>query len=254
MLIVLSPAKALDMSPPATPVRTTTPALLDQAAELLDVCQDLSVSDLKRLMKLSDNLAQLNHARFQDMNLKADSKPAVLAFAGDVYKGLEANSLTADQLEAAQARVRILSGLYGVLRPLDALQPYRLEMGTRLATSRGQTLYDFWGTRIAQQLDKDLADHPDGTLVNCASTEYFKAVDRKALKAPVVTCHFKEEAAGTLRVLGLYAKTARGMMARFALEQGIQKADDLKAFDGGGYRFQADLSNNENWVFTRPKP
>ncbi|MEM7740179.1 MAG: peroxide stress protein YaaA, partial [Pseudomonadota bacterium] len=172
-----------------------------------------------------------------------------LAFNGDVYRGFDGGSLNAAGLKAAQKRVRILSGLYGLLRPLDLMEPYRLEMGTGLKTRRGENLYDFWGSRIAEALDQELGGAP---LINCASNEYFKAV--KGLRAPVITCQFKEEKDGQLKTLGLFAKVARGMMARFAVDERIDDPQGLKDFDRGGYRFQAALSNEATWVFSRPQP
>ncbi|MEH0197739.1 peroxide stress protein YaaA [Caulobacter sp. CCNWLY153] len=255
MLMVISPAKSLDFTAPDQVLPLTTPALKPQIAELAKVTRKLTAADLRRLMHISEKLADLNRERFQHFDPEVeDGLQAVIAFNGDVYAGLAARELDRPALEWAQGALRILSGLYGVLRPLDALQPYRLEMGTRLKTKRGANLYDFWGETIAKTLNEAAADHADPTLVNLASQEYFGAVDAKALKLPVVTCHFKEEKAGALKVLGFYAKKARGRMARYAIEGRVEKAEDLKAFDLDGYSFRPDLSTQADWVFARPQP
>lgn len=255
MLMVISPSKALDFAAPERPLPLTTPALKDDIAELAQVTSKLRPRDLKRLMGISDNLATLNHERFQHFDPQVDDGlQAAIAFNGDVYAGLQARTLDKKSFEWAQNHLRILSGLYGVLRPADALQPYRLEMGIRLKTRRGKSLYDFWKTPVAATLKAALAGHKDPTLVNLASQEYFGAVDVKALGAPVVTCHFKEEKGGQLRTLGFFAKKARGMMARYAIDHRIGKAELLKAFDGAGYRFRPELSTDTDWVFARPQP
>lgn len=255
MLIALSPAKSLDFSAPPVAVEPTAPELLDRTRELAAVTKKLSRADLRRLMDVSDKLADLNFERFQSFDPEADGGlPAVLAFDGDVYTGLDARTLDEAGLRWAQDRLRILSGLYGVLRPLDRLQPYRLEMGTRLRTKRGATLYDFWGGRIAEALNAAAADHGDPTLVNLASAEYFGAVDAKALKIPVVQVRFMDEKDGRLRTLGLYAKTARGAMARWAIDRRVERAEDLKACDAMGYRFDPKGSTETDWLFTRPQP
>ena len=255
MLIVLSPAKALDFTAPPASAGLTFPELADQTAELSKTTRRLTVRDLKRLMSLSDNLAKLNRERFQAFDPEADEGlQAAFAFNGDVYLGLRARELDKKALGWAQDRVRILSGLYGVLRPLDAIQPYRLEMGTRLKTRRGQSLYDFWGPRVSEALNRAADGHKDKTLVNCASGEYFGAVDRKALRLPVVSCRFLEEKDGEARIISFFAKRARGLMARYAIDHRIDKAQDLKAFDADGYRFQPHLSTDEEWTFARPQP
>ncbi|MBI1686167.1 peroxide stress protein YaaA [Caulobacter hibisci] len=255
MLMVISPAKSLDFTAPSAVLPLTTPALKTQIAELAKVTRKLTAADLRRLMHISEKLADLNRERFQHFDPQVEEGlQAVIAFNGDVYAGLAARELDRPALEWAQDHLRILSGLYGVLRPLDALQPYRLEMGTRLKTKRGANLYDFWGETIAKTLNEAAAGHTDPTLVNLASQEYFGAVDAKALKLPVVTCHFKEETAGAYKVLGFYAKKARGRMARHIIDGRIDKAEDLKGFDRDGYRFRPDLSTEADWVFARPHP
>lgn len=255
MLIVLSPAKALNFSaaPDAAPL--TAPQLADQTAELAKAAKKLRVVDLKRMMSLSDSLAKLNRERFQAFQPDSeDGLQAAFAFNGDVYLGLRARELDKKALGWAQDHVRILSGLYGVLRPLDAIQPYRLEMGVRIKTQRGQSLYDFWGPRISAALDEAARGHRDRTVVNCASGEYFGAVDRAALKAPVVACRFLEEKDGEARIISFFAKRARGAMARYAIDNRIERAADLKAFDVDGYRHQPHLSSDEEMTFMRPQP
>lgn len=255
MLIVLSPAKALDFTAAPPSFGVTAPELADQTAELAKVTRKLRVTDLKRMMSLSDALAKLNRERFQAFQLDSeDGLQAAFAFNGDVYRGLKARELDRKALAWAQDHLRILSGLYGVLRPLDAIQPYRLEMGVRINTRRGSSLYDFWGPRVSEALDAALAGHKDRTLINCASQEYFGAVDRAALKAPVVSCRFLEEKDGEARIMSFFAKKARGMMARFAIENRIERAADLRAFDIEGYKFQPTLSSDEELTFARPQP
>ncbi len=257
MLVVLSPAKTLDFSPPSPDVPATDPMLVRDTAALARVTRRLKAADLTRLMGISDALADLNAERFRAFQPdpeKAQGVQAALAFAGDVYEGLKARTLDGDGLAWAQEHVRILSGLYGLLRPLDRIQPHRLEMGTRLPTPRGASLYDFWGDRIARRLDDTLKTHSDPTLVNLASIEYFGAVDRKALKRPVVSCAFRQIRDGELRNLSLFAKTGRGLMARYAIDHRITRAEDLKGFDRAGYGFRPDLSGESEWVFTRPQP
>ncbi len=255
MLIVLSPAKAMNFTPPKTVAPATIPDLAQDIAELSQVTRKLTVRQLKSLMDLSDNLATLNRERFQAFDpALEDGLQAAFAFNGDVYSGLKARELDKKALAWAQDHVRILSGLYGILRPLDLIQPYRLEMGTRLKTPRGKSLYDFWGDKLANELDVTLAPHKDRTLVNCASGEYFGAVDLKALKAPVINVRFLEEKDGESRIISFYAKKARGLMARYAIDHRIETAADLKAFDADGYRFQAGASGEAEWVFSRPQP
>lgn len=255
MLIVLSPAKALDFAQPPVSAPLTAPQLTGETAELAKVARKLTAADLKRLMSLSDNLAKLNRERFQAFDpASEEGLQAVFAFNGDVYAGLRARELDKKSLAWAQDHVRILSGLYGVLRPLDAIQPYRLEMGTRLKTKRGQSLYDFWGDRVSLALNEAARGHKDRTLVNCASGEYFGAVDRAALKLPVVSCRFLEEKDGEARIISFYAKRARGLMARYAIDNRIDQACDLKSFNVAGYRFVPELSTDEDFTFARPQP
>jgi uncharacterized protein len=257
MLILLSPAKNLDYSPPETPLPRTAARLTGDIANLAKVTRKLSRAKIAKLMHLSDKLADLNWHRFQAFDPALDGEDtlqAALAFNGDVYQGLDARSLSKDDLDWAQDHVRILSGLYGVLRPLDAIAPYRLEMGTRLKTGRGDSLYDFWGSRLSKSLNDDLPKGPERVVVNLASTEYFGAVDKKALKARVITCHFKEIKDGEARILSFYAKKARGMMARFAIENRIDQPEGLKAFCAEGYAFDVAASKDDSFVFSRPQP
>jgi cytoplasmic iron level regulating protein YaaA (DUF328/UPF0246 family) len=256
MLLILSPAKTLDFTPPDPSLPATAPQMAAQTKKLIAIARKLTASDLKRLMNISDKLAELNVARFGDFDPKGSQKgvQAALAFAGDVYDGLEARTLDIAALEWAQARVRILSGLYGLLRPLDRIQPYRLEMGVRLATDRGATLYDFWGDVIAKALRDAAQGHADPTVVNLASQEYFGAVDAKALKRPIVTCHFKEESEAGVRIISFYAKIARGLMARYAIDHRLDQAEALKGFDRAGYAYVKSLSTDTDWTFVRPQP
>ena len=255
MLMVISPSKALNFEAPSRPLLLTTPQLKDDIAELAQVTTKLRPRDLKRLMGISDNLAQLNRARFQAFDPACeDGVQAAFAFAGDVYQGLQARTLDRKGLAYAQDHIRILSGLYGVLRPADALQPYRLEMHVKLKTKRGKSLYDFWKRPVAETLKAEMKGHKDPTLVNLASQEYFGAVDVGALGHPVVTCHFREEKAGEARVISFYAKHARGLMARFAIDHRIDRAEGLKAFDVAGYSFRPEQSGDADWVFARPQP
>ncbi|HSG54881.1 MAG TPA: peroxide stress protein YaaA [Paracoccaceae bacterium] len=249
MLITVSPAKKLDM----TAVADLTPSRPDFAADadtLAKVARDLTVKDLQKLMGISESLAKLNAERFRDFGTM-EEKPAALAFAGDTYQGLEAGSLDSDEMAFAQDHLRILSGLYGVLRPLDAIQPYRLEMGSRLKTPRGASLYDYWGDRIAQALNAQAEVLGTDTLVNCASQEYFGAVDLSALKLRVITPVFLEEKNGEAKIVSFYAKKARGAMARFIIQRRLTSAEGLRDFDTGGYGFRPDLSDGDRWVFLR---
>lgn len=255
MLIVLSPAKRLDLTEADGAIPGSDRRFVEDTASLSKTAKRQTKADLRRLMGISDDLATLNAARFKAFDPEStEGVQAAFAFAGDVYEGLKARELDADALAFAQNHLRILSGFYGLLRPLDRIQPYRLEMGTRLKTRRGASLYDFWGDRISKQLNEDAEGQSDPTLVNLASQEYFGAVDAKALKLPTVTCHFKEEKGNTLRVLGFFAKKARGRMARFAIDNRIDRAEDLKGFDLDGYRFRSDLSTPADWVFARLQP
>jgi cytoplasmic iron level regulating protein YaaA (DUF328/UPF0246 family) len=255
MLIVLSPAKALNFAQPARPAPMTTPEMADDIAELSAVAKKLTVRQIKSLMDLSDSLATLNRERFQAFDpAMEDGLQAAFAFNGDVYSGLKARELDKKALAYAQDHIRILSGLYGLLKPLDGIQAYRLEMGTALKTKRGKSLYGFWGDKIAKALTEHGAKAKDPTLVNAASQEYFGAVDQKALGLPLVHVRFFEEKDGEAKMISFYAKKARGLLARFAIDHRIEKATELKAFDSEGYRFQPQASSETEWVFSRPQP
>lgn len=257
MLTLLSPAKKLNFDEPKTSLSATKPLFDKDITELARVAKKQSADDLKRLMHISDKLAELNAERFKTFNLDGKSnsaKPAALSFDGDVYWGLDANNMNDEALEYAQDHLRILSGLYGVLRPLDLIQPYRLEMGTKLETKRGGSLYEFWGSKIAAQLIEDMTSHRDQTIVNLASNEYFKAVDKKTLERPVISAKFLNVRDGKSRALMYYAKHARGSMARWIMENRVEKAADLKDFDLDGYKFVAKESTESELVFSRKQP
>lgn len=254
MLIVLSPAKSLDFSTPSTTETHTTPDFIDHSAELISVLKQLSPAQIGSMMKISDPLAQLNTARFASWSKKftsSNSKQAIMAFNGDVYEGLDVASLSSAQLNYAQSRIRILSGLYGVLRPLDRMQPYRLEMGTSLANPRGKNLYAFWGDTVTQALNQQLNQQKADTLVNLASEEYFKVVRPKVLDASIVTPIFEDWKNGKYKIISFYAKRARGMMARYAALNKITNAEKLKTFDLGGYQYIPQESDSDRWMFRR---
>ena len=255
MLMVVSPAKKLDFESENLATGGRTPQLLDQAEILIDKAKTLKPAALKSMMGISDALAELNVARFRAFETPftdANARPALDAFQGDVYVGLDAKSMDDADREFADRHLRILSGLYGVLRPLDLMQAYRLEMGTGFSNPRGENLYAFWGSRIAETLNADMKD--GDVLVNLASNEYFKSVDRKALKAPIITPVFKEEKDGVLKIVSFFAKKARGLMVRYAVDNRLTDPAALKDFDYDGYCFQPDLSDEKTWVFTRPQP
>jgi cytoplasmic iron level regulating protein YaaA (DUF328/UPF0246 family) len=254
MLLLLSPAKSLDYDTPAEGVPHTLPQFVSQSAELIEVLKHKTPVQISELMDLSDNLAALNVARYEAWRPKftaKNSKQAVLAFNGDVYDGLEAKSLKPKDLEWAQDHVCILSGLYGVLRPLDWMQPYRLEMGTALNNLRGKNLYQFWGASIAQHLNSQLAKDKTPVVINLASQEYFKAVDQKVLKARVIECVFEEYKGGKYKVISFFAKRARGLLARYAIQKHIQNPEKLKEFNLEGYAYAAAESAVNRWVFRR---
>lgn len=258
MLFLLSPAKSLDYDTPVSPeLLHTRPVFTQQAAELIEILRAHTPAQISTLMHLSDNLSALNVARYQAWRLRAttkNAKQAVLAFNGDVYEGLSAASLPTTSLLWAQDHLISLSGLYGVLRPLDLLQPYRLEMGTALATAQGKNLYQFWGSRIAAYLNDCQKGEPDPVVVNLASQEYFKAVDTRHLKARVVDCVFQEYKNGSYKIISFRAKRARGLMARFAIEQRVQSVPQLTAFDLEGYAYCEAASTASSLVFRRSAP
>ena len=254
MLFLLSPAKSLDYETPLPELPHTLPGFVSQSCELIEVLRQKSPAQIAELMDLSDNLAGLNAARYEAWAPEFtphNSRQAALAFNGDVYEGLDAKTLSAAQLAWAQERLCILSGLYGVLRPLDWMQPYRLEMGTTLATAKGKNLYQFWGAQIAQYLNERAASQKSPVIVNLASEEYFKAVDRRALQVPVVSCAFEEFKAGKYKIISFMAKRARGLMVRYAIEKKAESVKKLEAFNLEGYALAPEVSSPERLVFRR---
>jgi hypothetical protein len=258
MLLVLSPAKSLDYETPSKVSRPTTPQFVAQSAELIDILKTKSQAEIAALMDLSDPLAALNVARYGVWSQRftdSNSKPAVLAFNGDVYEGLDAASLSDDDLQWAQQHLLILSGLYGVLRPLDRMQPYRLEMGTALENPLGKNLYAFWGDTLARHINERLRSDPSPVIVNLASQEYFKAVRPTAsnrwLEARVIECVFEDWKAGQYKVISFHAKRARGLMARFAIARRALTPQALLAFDLEGYAYAAEASDEQRLVFRR---
>jgi cytoplasmic iron level regulating protein YaaA (DUF328/UPF0246 family) len=253
MLVVVSPAKRLDWA--ERDVSMTEPVFGEDAIRLAKTARNLTLGDLKKLMDLSDDLARLNRDRFRaftDQPQAEDVRPAVLAFAGDTYMGLEAGSLEAEEMAWAQDHLRILSGLYGVLRPLDAMQAYRLEMGSRLKTRRGKNLYEYWRDQISKELNAQGEALNTDVLVNCASQEYFGAVAPKALKLRVITPVFMEEKPTGPKIVSFFAKRARGAMARYVIQHRLTDPAALCEFDTGGYVYQPDMSEPDKPVFVRP--
>lgn len=254
MLIVVSPAKTLDYESPLVTSKYTQPELIDHSAQLIDVCRQLTPADISALMKVSDKIAGLNVARFEQWSptfTLDNARPAILAFKGDVYTGFEAETLSDAGFEHAQQHLRMLSGLYGVLKPLDLMQPYRLEMGTRLGNPRGTNLYQFWGDIITDKLNQALKEQGDDVLINLASNEYFKAVNPKKLKGSIITPVFKDCKKGQYKVISFYAKKARGMMARYIIDKQISSVEQLAQFDSAGYYFVEQESSATELVFKR---
>ena len=253
MLIVISPAKKLDFAP-VSAANASQPQLLDHAAELLEDLKQLSPQDVCGLMGLSDSLGALNYERFQAWQrpfTEDNAKPAVLAFKGDVYQGLEADTMTDGQLAWAQDHLRILSGLYGLLRPMDLMQPYRLEMGTKFATQRGKDLYAFWGSIITDEINGLLAVATSPVLVNLASNEYFKSVQHKDINGRIITPVFMDKKDDKYKIISFYAKKARGLMSAYIIKNKISAVDGIKNFDTDGYSYNAAMSEGDSWVFTR---
>ena len=253
MIAVVSPAKSLDFETTHN-VKPTKPRLLDCTNELIDVLRKKSPEEVKELMSISDNLAVLNVNRYQNFEEKHSSrnaKPSVFAFQGDVYQGLKAETFDQDKLEFAQKHFRILSGLYGLLRPLDLIQPYRLEMGTRLAFDDYNTLYQYWDDKILKLLLKDLKAQGDDIIVNLASVEYFKSIDKKNVPARIIDVEFKDFKNGKYKIVSFYAKKARGLMSRYIIENEIRNPDDLRGFDYEDYYFDEDASSENMLAFKR---
>ncbi len=254
MLIVISPAKTLDYDTPAKTKRFTEPAYLEDSQLLIDRARQWSALDIAELMQVSMKIAELNHERFAEWHTPfsaENAKQAVLAFKGDVYTGLEAESFSADDFAFAQKHLRILSGLYGLLRPLDLMQPYRLEMGRKVDTERGKNLYEFWGGKITEALNQQLKALKSPYLINLASNEYFKAVKPKQLDGEVITPEFKDWKNGQYKMMGVYAKKARGQLSRFVIQNKLTNPEDMKDFAVDGYGFNEEMSSGNKWVFTR---
>jgi len=257
MLIVVSPAKTLDYTTPPKIKKFTIPDYLDDSAELIHRMRELSSLDISELMKVSTKIADLNFDRFEVWNKKfteKNAKQAVLAFKGDVYTGLDAESFTAKDFNFAQKHFRMLSGLYGLLRPLDLMQAYRLEMGTRLSNERGKNLYEFWGDTVTEGLNAQLKAVKSKYLINLASNEYFKVVKPKVLEGEIITPAFKELKNGEYKMIGVYAKKARGLLSRYIIQNQLSDIEDIKSFDLEGYKFNKKVSKGNNWVFTRKIP
>ncbi len=255
MLAILSPAKTLDFDSPLTTDQHSAPEFTKESTALIKTLRQLEPSDIGSLMGISDKLAVLNHNRYAHWSAKFDdasgARASLLAFKGDVYLGLDAQTLSKRDFTWAQKRLRVLSGLYGLLRPLDRIHPYRLEMGTALRNTAGKDLYEFWGGKVTQALNEALAGQRSKVLINLASNEYYKVVQAQNIDGRIVTINFKEWRRDAYRFVSFSAKKARGLMARYMIDQRAERADDLKAFDVEGYAFNEELSSRDEWVFTR---
>lgn len=252
MIALLSPAKSLDYTSPLQTSKSTQPRFKEETTELVTHLKKMSAAQLGKLMSISEKLSDLNHDRYQTFEsdyTKENARQAILAFTGDVYQGLTLAEWSPEDFANAQKSLRILSGLYGILRPLDLMQPYRLEMGTHLATQHGKTLYDFWGSKITAQLNKDLGKGE--TFINLASNEYFSSVKAQDLKGQLITPVFKDEKNGTYKIISFYAKKARGMMADFIVRNQLTDPNDLKKFNTAGYKLNAKESTDDTFVFFR---
>jgi hypothetical protein len=254
MLMVISPAKTLDFDSPLATSKNSQPRLLDQSQQLINELQKLAPHDISTLMSVSDKIGTLNFDRFQAWQQpfnEDNARAAVLAFKGDVYTGMQAETFQASDFNFAQKHLRILSGLYGLLRPLDLMQAYRLEMGTKFANKNGKNLYQFWDNKITTILNEDIKDSGSKELINLASNEYFKSVQLKYLDSEVITPIFKDFKNGKYKIISFYAKKARGMMAAYIIKNKIKNVEDIKSFNIDGYRFDNDMTRDNNWVFTR---
>jgi len=257
MLITLSPSKGQDFDTPTPSKIYSIPDQLNDSQLLINEAKKLDIKDVRGLMDVSENISILNVERFNTWETPfntENAKAALFAFKGDVYSGIQKEKYNDDDLNYAQDHLRILSGLYGALRPMDLIQPYRLEMKTKLKTPRGENLYQFWNTRITEKLNEALDDHQEKVLVNLASNEYFKSVKSKSLDARLLNISFKETKDDKTRVIAIFAKRARGMMTDFILRNRIEHAEDIKDFGSGGYQFSQQESTEDNWVFSRPQP
>lgn len=257
MLHVISPAKTLDFESAPAISDYSQPQFLEQSRELIDQLRQLQPAEVASLMHISDKLGELNAQRFSDWQLPftpRNAKQAVLAFKGDVYTGMQAELFSQQDFAFAQEHLRILSGLYGLLRPLDLIRAYRLEMGTSFANHRGKNLYQFWGDTLTQQLNRDLENRSEKILVNLASTEYWGAVNPKKLAARVITPVFKDRKNGHYKIISFFAKKARGMMSAYIIQQRLDRVEGLREFDTAGYRYNDSLSTDSEWVFTREEP
>ena len=257
MLAILSPAKSLDYETELATKKASLPQFVKESGELINTLRGYEPAQLAGLMNISDNLAELNYRRNLEWQPSFDSetsRPAALAFKGDVYLGLEASTMSERDFTWAQKHVRILSGVYGLLRPLDMIRPYRLEMGTKLPTEHGQTLYDFWGDKLTRALNEAIAEQKQPALINLASNEYFNVLTPDAIDARIINVHFKERKDGKLRFLSFFAKRARGLMTRYMIDQRVKTLNALKQFDYDGYAYSESLSNGDEWVFTRDQP
>mgnify|MGYP001236943764 FL=1 len=254
MLAILSPAKTLDYETPLTISKSTQPDFNSESQELISTLREFAPAEISSLMKISDNLAELNHRRYAEWQTQADTtnaRPAIFAFKGDVYQGLDAQTLAARDVNFAQKHLRVLSGLHGLLRPLDLIQPYRLEMGTRLTTRRGSNLYQFWGDKITDSINQALAQQTSKVLVNLASNEYYQVIQPERIEGRILTINFKELRDGKYRFVSFSAKKARGLMARYMIDKRIIRPNQLRQFDVDGYAFNEALSSDDEWIFTR---
>ncbi len=254
MLVIISPAKTLDYITPSATTDYSLPMFVSDSAELIDQLKQLNPQEISNLMKISEKLANINFSRYLSWDSEPtldNAKQAVLAFKGDVYSGLDVESLSSKELNWTQNHVRILSGLYGLLRPLDLMQPYRLEMGTNFKTNRGKDLYEFWGNKITSKLNQTLHKDNYDVIINLASKEYFKAIKSASLEARIVTPVFKDWKNDKYKIISFFAKKARGMMSRYIIQRKIQDPEEIKLFDTGGYKFDSSESTKNEWIFTR---
>jgi len=254
MLTIISPAKTLDFESPALTAEFTQPAHLTQSRKLMRRLRELSAPDLSKLMNVSNNIADLNverNRRWKTPFTTDNAKQALFAFKGDVYIGLDAESMTSDNIQFAQKHLRVLSGRYGLLHPLDLMQAYRLEMGSRLSTDQGSNLYQFWDMRITKALSSELKQMESRILINLASIEYYKSIRSKSIKGQIVTPIFKDYHQDRYQVIGFFAKKARGLMARYIIDQQINQVEEIKQFNGEGYAYNPSHSSEQEWVFTR---